>query len=360
MIYGQDIKELYTQFHSSATGLNDKQVKSNRTTYGENQLVEKGGISPWQIFLNQFKSIVVWILIGALIISLLIGYFSSHESGDSYVDALVIGIIIILNALLGFIQEYRAEKSIEALKRLAALKATVLRNGKKVRIDAKEIVPGDVLILESGDRVSADSRLIEAIELQAQEAALTGESTPVSKNTTLISGKVPLGDQKNMIFSSTEITRGRGTALVIATGMNSEIGKIAKIISDQDEKETPLQKSLDAFGKKIGYLTLAICLVVLLVGYFREGSFTDMFLISVSLAVAAIPEGLPAVVTIALALGIKRMIARHSLIRKLPSVETLGCTTVICSDKTGTLTHNQMTVVKVFVDNSEIDVTGNG
>jgi P-type Ca2+ transporter type 2C len=358
--YTSSKKEVFRDFSSSKDGLSDKLVSSNRNKYGQNILQEKKPISAFKIFISQFNSLIVWILIAALVISIVIATYGHEQNAEGYIDAIVIGIILILNAILGFIQEFKAEKSIEALKKLTALKSKVRRNGKIIEVDVKELVPGDILILEAGDKVGADAFLIEMVELQAQESALTGESTPVSKSMNKITKKVPVAEQKNMVFSGTVITRGRAEAVVVQTGMKSQIGKIAEMLEEQNVNETPLQIQLDKFGKSIGILTLIICALVLAAGYLKGGEFSDMFITAVSLAVAAIPEGLPAVVTISLAFGIKRMIKRNSLIRKLPSVETLGSTSVICSDKTGTLTHNQMTVVKMFANNKEIEVTGKG
>ncbi len=262
--------------------------------------------------------------------------------------------------MFGFYQEYRAEKSIEALKKLSSLKATVIREGKEKDIDAKLLVPGDIIKLETGDKIPADSRIFELINLQTQEAALTGESLPVKKGLNVLPEKTPLADRINMVFSGTIITSGKGKAIVTSTGMNGEIGKIAKLIEGAEEEATPLQKKLNMLGRRLGVITIIVSVIVFLGGILKGGSVLEFFIVAVSLAVAAIPEGLPAIVTIGLALSVKRMVKRNALIRKLPSVETLGSTTVICTDKTGTLTKNEMTVKKIYINGNVIDVTGSG
>ncbi len=351
MYHTKKSEELYKEFATGPNGLSEFEAKKRLEKYGLNQLEEKEKISPLKIFISQFASPIVWILLAAVAISLFVG---------EDLDAIVIGIILVLNAVLGFVQEYKAEKAIDALKKMASLKTVVLRNGKKVQIDSKEVVTGDILILEAGEKIPADARLIEISSLYTQEAALTGESTPVKKEIAILAEKTPVADRHNMIFSGTVITDGVGKALVVGTGMQTQIGSIAHLIQITKEELTPLQKKLKALARRLGALTIIICIVVFGVGVLKGNPLLDMFLAAVSLAVAAIPEGLPIVVTICMALGVQRMIKRHALVRKLPSVETLGCTTVICSDKTGTLTHNQMTVTKVYVDDEIIDVSGSG
>jgi Ca2+-transporting ATPase len=350
-MYYQPLKEVLDELNTSEKGLSSSEAKKRLEKYGPNILEEKEKISPLKIFLSQFSSAIVWILIGAIVISLFIG---------EAIDAIVIGIILVLNAVLGFIQEYKAEKSIEALKKMASLKAFVLRDGKEIVIDAEQLVPGDIIILETGEKIPADSRLIEIANLQTQEAALTGESMPVKKILSILKKGISIGDRKNMVFSGTIITNGRGKAVVAKTGMNTEIGRIAHLIQTTEIIKTPLQKKLAVLAKWLGIATIVIAAIVFLSGVLKGESILEFLLVAVSLAVAAIPEGLPAVVTISLGLGVKRMIKRNALVRKLPSVETLGCTTVICSDKTGTLTHNEMTVKKLFVDNQVVDVSGSG
>ncbi len=344
------IKDVLKELNTTKEGLTRAEAVSRFARYGPNEIKKKAKVSPVKIFFDQFKSFIVGILLAAVIISLLLG---------ERLDALVIGIILILNSILGFIQEFKAEKAIEALKKMASLKAAVIRDGKEIKIDAKEIVPGDILLLETGEKIPADSRLIESVNLQTQEAALTGESTPVEKNLD-ITDKTNIAEQKNMVFSSTIVTNGRAKAVAVRTGMNSEIGKIAEMIQKEKPQMTPLQHKLKKLGELLGGAAIVVCVVVFLAGILFGKEAGEMFIAAISLAVAAIPEGLPAVVTISLALGVQRMVKRHALIRKLPSVETLGSTTVICTDKTGTLTHNEMTVKKLFVNNKIIDITGSG
>tara|TARA_Y100000310_G_scaffold94955_1_gene92797 strand:- start:32540 stop:35167 length:2628 start_codon:yes stop_codon:yes gene_type:complete len=350
-MHDEPIDEIFKALNSKKEGLTEKEAELRLKKYGYNEIKEEKRISPIKIFLQQFNSAVVYILIAALVISIFIG---------EQIDAVVIGIILILNALFGFYQEYRAEKSIEALKKLASLKATVLRDGKEKEIDAKLLVQGDIIVLAEGDKIPADSRIFELANLQTLEAALTGESTPVKKELKVLAEKTPLADRINMTFSGTVITCGKGRAVVTGTGMKSEIGKIAKLMQETEEEKTPLQKKLDQLGKLLGALTIVISIIVFLGGIFKGGDLIEFFIIAVALAVAAIPEGLPAVVTIGLSIGSQKMVKRNALIRKLPSVETLGSTTVICSDKTGTLTKNEMTVKKIYTCNKIIDVTGSG
>ncbi|MBW2971745.1 HAD-IC family P-type ATPase, partial [Candidatus Woesearchaeota archaeon] len=350
--YQTRIKELFNEFSSSEKGISSEEAARRMQKYGRNEIEEAPPDPWWKLLLGQFNSPVIWILMGAVVVSLFIG---------EAVDAIVIAVILVLNAVLGFVQEFKAEKAIEALKKMASLKAVVLRDGKQQKIDATELVPGDIIILETGEKVPADARLFEASNLETQEGALTGESTPVTKGIVDIEHDVAVADRHNMVFSSTIITRGRGKALVCGTGMKTEIGHIAHMIQTTKTEMTPLQKQLAKLGKWLGILVLVVCGIVFLTAYLKqEGSFLEMFFAAVALAVAAIPEGLPAVVTISLSLGVRRMVKRNALVRHLPSVETLGCTTVICSDKTGTLTHNEMTVKHVFINNKDVIVEGSG
>ncbi len=348
-----EIKDIIETFKTnSSEGISSDEARKRLGEYGFNQLVEKKEVSPFSIFISQFKSIIIWVLISAAIIS---GFLKE------WLDAGAILVIVIMNALLGFIQEYRAEKAISALKKLSAPMAKVIRDGVLKVIPANEVVPGDLVQVEAGDHIPADARLISVAYFQTQEASLTGESTPVVKSSEKISeDNVPIGERKNMIYMGTSVVSGKATAIVIETGMRTELGKIAEMIEETEKEETPLQKRLAVFGKWLVYFCLVIVVIVLFLGIFRGIPFIEMFLTSVSLAVAAIPEGLPAVVTIALALGVQRMVKRNALIRKLPSVETLGSTNVICSDKTGTLTKNEMTVKKVWAGGKLFDVEGIG
>ncbi|MBI2650588.1 calcium-translocating P-type ATPase, PMCA-type [Candidatus Woesearchaeota archaeon] len=351
-MHNKTIEQALKELSTSDKGLSQQEAEERLKQYGLNEIKEAKKISPWKIFIGQFNSVVIWILIVATIISAFL---------KEYIDAIVILIIVVLIAVLGFIQEYRAERAIEALKKLTSLVATVIRDGQKKEIDAKQLVPGDIIVLETGDKVPADSRLIEVFNLQAQEAALTGESQPVKKNTDVLSEKMPVADMKNMVFSGTIVVSGRAKAVVAATGMQTEIGKIAAMIEQVKPEPTPLQKKMDQLGTTLGKVVMAIAAVILVTGLLvHKASVIDMSLISVAIAVAAIPEGLPAVVTIALAIGTQRMLKRNALVRRLPSVETLGSTTVICTDKTGTLTVNEMTVKKLFANGKIIDVEGVG
>ncbi|MBI2651432.1 calcium-translocating P-type ATPase, SERCA-type [Candidatus Woesearchaeota archaeon] len=351
MHHNKSEEEIFKELGTSKNGLSEEEAAKRLHHYGYNEIREAKKISPLKIFFQQFNSAVVYILIAALVISIFL---------DETIDAVVIGVILILNALFGFYQEYRAEKAVEALKKLASLKATVIRDGREKEIDAKLLVPGDIIKLVEGDKIPADSRLFELANLQTQEAALTGESTPVKKMLKVLSEKTMLADIVNMVFSGTIVATGKGKAIVTETGMKTEIGKIAKLIEETKIEETPLQKKLNQLGRWLGVLTIFISLIIFIVGIATGGKIIEFFILAVALAVAAIPEGLPAVVTIGLALGSQRMVKRNALIRKLPSVETLGSTTVICTDKTGTLTKNEMTVKKIYANNKIIDVTGAG
>ncbi len=344
------VKALGSNFQK---GLNDEEAGKRLAEYGLNQLKEQKGISPLEVFLGQFKDFIVWILIGAAFVS---GFL------QEWVDALAIIAIVIVNAILGFIQEYRAEKSLAALRKLSNPSSKVIRGGQHKVLSSSELVPGDVIEIEAGDSIPADSRLFwMSANFGVQEASLTGESTPVIKAIHALEKKdIPLADRANMVYMGTSVASGKAKALVVYTGMQTELGKIAGMVQSIVHETTPLQKKLEEFGKWIVYLCFFLVGMVFLLGWLRGGKIVDVFLTSVSLAVAAIPEGLPAVVTIALALGVHRMVRRHALIRKLPSVETLGCATVICSDKTGTLTKNEMTVQRIFTGGNLFEVTGIG
>ncbi|MDP2905270.1 MAG: HAD-IC family P-type ATPase, partial [Candidatus Omnitrophota bacterium] len=339
---------------SLSAGLSGVEVQKRREQFGPNQLQEKKGHSALAIFFEQFHDLIIWILIAAALVS---GFLKE------WVDALAIIAIVILNAILGFIQEYRAEKSLAALKKLSSPTTKVIRDNQHAIIASGELVPGDLIELEAGDHVPADSRIVWLTSnFSTQEASLTGESNPVLKTAHALSKEkdVPLADRANMVYMGTSVASGKARAIVIATGMRTELGRIAGLIQGISNEATPLQKKLEEFGKWIVYLCFVLVGLVFLLEWLRGGKIMEVFLTAVSLAVAAIPEGLPAVVTIALALGVQRMVKRHALIRRLPSVETLGCTTVICTDKTGTLTKNEMTVQAVFADGRVFKVTGIG
>jgi len=339
----------------SEHGLAGQEVERRRTEFGPNELPETPPPSLVKLFLSQFTSVIVWVLIGAAVISGLL---------EDWLDAAAILTIVLLNGLLGFVQEFRAERSLAALRKMSVTMARVFRDGVLRSIPARELVSGDLILLEAGDRIPADARLIYAVNFQAQEASLTGESTPVQKMATALDRPdVPLADRTNMAFMGTIAVSGKARALVVATALRTELGRIAAMIqkeSEAERAETPLQRRLEQFGYTLLWLALAVVAVVFVLGYLRGEPLVTMFMTSVSLAVAAVPEGLPTVVTITLALGVTRMVKRHALIRKLPAVETLGSATVICTDKTGTLTKNEMTVTKLFVDAAAFDVTGEG
>lgn len=337
-------EHLNTDMHH---GLSREEAQRRLAEVGPNELVERGMKSPWRILWEQLTGIMVVILIISAVISVFL-----HE----YTDALVILVIVVLNALLGFTQEYQAEKAMAALKKMAVPKVKVRRSGHLVEISARELVPGDVIQLEAGDAVPADARLIEAVNLRVQEAVLTGESEPVEKQVEPINAEhLPVADQRNMVFMGTVVTYGRGLALVVRTGMRTELGKIADMIQSVGQEPTPLQKRLEQLGRGLALAALGIVAVVFVLGVLRGESVRVMFQTAISMAVAAVPEGLPAVVTIALALGAQRMLKRNALIRKLPAVETLGSVTVICSDKTGTLTENRMTVTVIDIAGHRVD-----
>ncbi len=342
------IKELNSD---EKIGLKHLQVELRQKKYGPNQITHKKKLSPFKIFFQQFTSPLVYILIIAIIISILIKHF---------IDAWVILAIVILNAILGFSQEYKAEKALELLKKMAAPHARVLRHGHQKLIEASKLVPGDIILLETGDKVPADARLLESINLQINESILTGESIPKRKTTDAINKQVSLADQTNTLFAGTVVSYGRGRAIVTGIGNKTEFGKIAESLHSIEEHTTPLQRKLEKFGKKLGLITLVVIFAVFLLGLLKKVSLTDSLMTSISLAVAAIPEGLPAVVTISLAIGVKKLVKNKALIRKLAAVEALGSTTVICSDKTGTLTSGEMTVKSIYANNSLISVSGSG
>lgn len=333
-------------------GLTGEEVEHRLKEFGPNALREAPPTSIWQMLYEQFKNFVVILLVVAAIISALLGDF---------IEAAAIMAIVILNAALGVIQEHRAEQSLAALRKLAAPDAHVIRNGSRQVVPASQLVPGDLVQLEAGNFVPADIRLIDAVNLRIDEAALTGESVAVQKDASaLLESEIPIGDRKNTAFMGTVVTYGRGLGVVIATGMYSQIGMIAEMLQSVQMEPTPLQRRLDQLGRTLGWAAIAVCALVFAVGWLEGSNPLEMFMIAVSLAIAAVPEGLPAIVTISLALGMREMIKRHALIRRLSSVETLGSATTICSDKTGTLTQNEMTVTKIWADGQFIEVSGSG
>ncbi|MFZ7103129.1 MAG: calcium-transporting P-type ATPase, PMR1-type [Peptococcaceae bacterium] len=333
-------------------GLSTKEAQRRLELVGHNELQEQEPISPLKMFLGQFKDFMVIVLIVATIISGFLG---------EYADAITILAIVIINAILGFVQEYRAEKSMEALKKLIAPEALVIRDGLETKVPARELVPGDLVLLETGDIIPGDLRILTASQFEVEESSLTGESVPVKKNSEGVYDLgTGIGDRKNMTFMGTTVTRGKAVGIVVDTGMQTEMGQIAGLIQQVNNEQTPLQRRLEQLGRWLVVFCLLIVAVVVVTGILRGEPVYRMFLVGVSLAVAAIPEGLPAIVTIALAVGVQKMLKRRAIIRKLPAVETLGCATVICSDKTGTLTQNEMTVRRLFVSNETLQVTGEG
>ncbi|MFR5403580.1 MAG: cation-translocating P-type ATPase, partial [Clostridium sp.] len=346
-LYGKDRKTILREFQTTEKGLSDNEVRNRKDIFGDNALKEKKRKGILKVFLNQFKDLLVGILIVAGIISIIT---------DNVESTLVIFIVIFLNAILGTVQYFKAEQSLEALKSLTAAKCKVIRDGIKQEILSKDIVPGDILFLEAGDLIAADGRIIENHSLQVNESSLTGESLAVEKNAEVLSDdEIPLSDRKNMVFGGTLVTYGRAIAVVTSTGMNSELGKIANLMENTQAKETPLQKTLDKFSGKLAIIIIAICIIVFVLEIYRDESILNALMFAVALAVAAIPEALSSIVTIVLALGTEKMAKENAIIKDLKAVEGLGAVSVICSDKTGTLTQNKMTVQKVYVDNKLID-----
>jgi P-type Ca2+ transporter type 2C len=350
---------------NAARGLSGGEAQQRLQQYGPNRLKSAPETPWWKRLLEQFENFLVIILLGATVISVVEWLLQDPRESALPYEAVVILAIVILNAMLGFIQESRAEKSVRALMALAAPEATVIRDGERQRVATHDIVPGDIVLIEAGDKIPADARLVEVANLQTDEAPLTGESVPVSKELKPIEGDTGLGDRRNMLFSGTVATYGRGRAVVVATGMATEVGRIAGLLEATEKEPTPLQQELDRTGKRLSIIMLGICAVVFAAGLFSTTSFTlnvvlSLFLFAVALAVAAIPEALPAIVTVGLSLGVRRMAAANAIVRKLPAVETLGAATVICSDKTGTLTRNEMTVRAIATADALIEVGGSG
>jgi Ca2+-transporting ATPase len=344
-------------------GLTTTEAEQRLVHYGPNELIEQPRPGFWQMLIDQFNNFVVIILIVAAIISFGIGVRNFSETGEitEFVEAGAIIAIVILNTAIGVIQESKAEEALAALKRMAAPDAHVIRGGHRIVVPVRELVPGDIALLEAGNYVPADVRLLETANLKIEEASLTGESVPVDKRADqLLAADAPLGDRRNMAYTGTTAAYGRGRGVVVATGMQTQIGRIADMIQSYEEEPTPLQMKLDQLGKWLGWASLTICGIVFVVGLLRGVAFIEMFLIAVSLAIAAVPEGLPAIVTINLAIGMREMVRRHALIRRLPAVETLGSASAICSDKTGTLTQNEMMVTRLVIGDTELQLSGEG
>lgn len=349
--HAMSVEEVIRVLETGRGGLTEEEAKARLERYGPNELRQIEPISPLSIFLGQFRDFLIWILIVAVIVSFFLG---------DVLDSIAIVVILLLNAVLGFVQEYRAERSMEALRKLSAPTAVVIRSGERQSIKTSRLVPGDVIWLEAGVRVPADARLIRAMSLQSDESPLTGESTPVVKTFEAVCADEPVAERSCMVFMGTAITAGTGRAVVVETGMQTEFGIIAESIQAAEPEVTPMQRELGRVGRYIGIAVLGIAAIVSVVGILAGYPILDMFIFGVALAVAAVPEGLPAIVTATLAIGVQRMSRRKAIIRKLPAVETLGSATVICTDKTGTLTRNQMTVRKIYTASGMIDVTGEG
>ncbi len=376
--HAMDTKEALRKLKTGHDGLSKEETERRLREFGYNELTERKRVTPLRIFLNQFKDVFVVMLLIAIVISVVVAWYrttaapSPEGSIEEYVDAITIGAIVVLNAVVGFVQEYRSERAMEAMKKLTAPKARVLRDGKEVVIPAREVVPGDIAFLESGDRIPADCRLLETVDLKTDEAVLTGESTPVEKETGVVDEKIPVADRKNSVFMATHVIYGRGKGLVTSTGMKTEFGKVAEMVQAVEQEETPLKQKLERFAKKLGIIIVVVCIVIFALELYEIfvlkvtqgpdviGNIIDTFMVAVALAVSAVPEGLPAVVTISLALGARELAKRNAIIRRLASAETLGATTVICSDKTGTLTKGEMTVRKLYAHDKMFDVTGVG
>ena len=352
--FQKDVEEVEKELQTNLEkGLTTEEVTKRREKYGLNELKSKKKKSLFQKFLDQFKDFSIIVLIIAAIVSGVVGV----AEGEGITDTIIILIVVVVNAIIGVTQESKAEKSLEALQKLTDHASKVIRNGEVTVVPAKELVPGDIVVLDTGDYIPADLRIIEAVNLKSQESSLTGESVPVEKMTEKIEDEeTSLGDRLNMLFSSSLVTYGRGKGIVVETGMTTEVGKIAGMINQADEQTTPLQDKLNKLGKTLGIAALVICVFIFIVGLIQGKEPIHMFMTAVSLAVAAIPEGLVAVSTIVLAIGVQKMVKRNAIVKRLPAVETLGSATVICSDKTGTLTQNKMTVEKIFINSETKDL----
>ena len=347
-----EIKDVLKHLSTQQGGLSSEEASRRFAQHGPNELKASHRVSPWEILVEQFKNVLIIILLVATIFAAFVG---------EGLDAIVIAIIVLFAVVLGFIQEYRAERAIEALRQMTAPTAVVLRDGEETEIPAREVVPGDIVLLHAGNKIPADARLVESINLQVEEAALTGESVPVEKHANPIGNdSLAIADRKNMAYAGTAATYGRGRAVIVGTGMNTEFGKIAQLLQTVESGRTPLQENLDKVGNNLARATFIIVAVIVAIGLFRGQPLIEMVLFGIALAVAVVPEALPAVVTISLAIGVQRMAKRHALVRRLPAVETLGSTSIICSDKTGTLTKDEMTVRKIYMGGDVFDVMGAG
>ncbi len=346
------LEDLFAHLQSSPSGLTGAEAARRLAEHGPNELLAAHRIAPWKLLLQQFKNVLIIILLVATVLSAFLGHAA---------EAIAIAVIVLFAVLLGFVQEYRAERAMEALRQMAAPVATVLRDGQEVDTPARDLVPGDVVVLRAGDTIPADLRLIETANLQVEEAALTGESVAVEKHIAAFDNpELPLGDRRNMAYAGTAVSYGRSRAIVVTTGMHTEFGKIAQMLQSVETGKTPLQQNLDKVGHTLARVALVVVALIVGFGLFRGQPFIEMFIFGIALAVAVVPEALPAVVTISLAIGVQRMVKRHALIRRLAAVETLGSTSIICSDKTGTLTKDEMTARKIYAAGQMLDVTGSG
>ena len=354
MDYTKPIQELLSELNTGEKGLSSEEVKARQEQYGPNALAQGQKKTMLQRFFDQFKDAMILILLAAAAIS----FITACVEGHGFFEPLLILLIVVLNALMGVMQESKAEKALEALKNLSAPHCRVIRNGKEEIIASVELVPGDIVRLEAGDFIPADSRLLKSVNLKCEESALTGESVPSEKDAQAeIAENAPLGDRSNMVYTGCSVSYGTATAVVTGTGMNTEMGKIANLLQNEEDSETPLQKKLGQLGKLLGFLALGVCAIIFLIGILEGMKILEIFMISVSLAVSAIPEGLPAIITIVLSIGVQRLAKRKAVIRRLPAVETLGGASIICSDKTGTLTQNRMTLMKAFVEGKTEDIS---
>lgn len=355
-----ETEEVLNSLNVKQDGLSQEEAQKRLQQYGLNELKKEKKASPIKMFLEQFADILMIILLIAVALSIGSYFIKNMEDVGELYDAAVIVAIVLATAILGFVEEYRSEKAVEALKKMTAPTAMVVRGGKEIKISTSEIVPGDIILLYTGDKIPADARFIEAINLKVDEAALTGESAPVNKIVNPLPEEAPLNDRRNIAFTGTIVVYGRGKAVATSTGMNTEFGKIAKMVQATGDETTPLEKRTTSIGKWIGVLSIAICLAVAAIGFVEGRDWLDMILWGISLAVAAVPEALPAIVTGALAVGMYRMAKVNTVVKRLPAVETLGCTSVICSDKTGTMTKGEMTVQRIYADGKAIKVSGIG
>ncbi len=346
--FAESAEKILEKLQVTPDGLTSEDAARRLKQYGENRLREEEKISVWAIFRQQFQSVLVWLLIFAILISLLLG---------DVLESLVIGCILVANSIIGFLQEFRAEKALDALKRISGLKAKVLRDSHVVKLETNLLVPGDIILLETGDRIPADARLLEHMNLESQESMLTGESAPVSKTTDAVPSEAPLAERFNMVYSGTIVAKGRATAVVTGTGMQTELGRIAELLSDEkDGRRSPLQKKINHFSRRLALIVIVAAVLMFLLTWWSGEDLLETFKTALSLAVAAIPEGLPAVVALTLARGVQRMVKKNAIVRHLPAIETLGSSSVICSDKTGTMTVNRMSVRKLYADGKEIEV----